>query len=569
MKKKLLLLPLLAALAFASCSNDDLSTNGGEKPGTGDLRYLAVNIVTPNESAKKSMSRAADGFEAGTDAENAVTSALFILLDETKVAQAPVKVASDALNPWTSGATDANEEKISSAVLVIDGQNTKPENIKGILAVLNPTTEIAGKIAIDMTLDEVKAIIDDCSTTAGASGSFVMSNSAYADNENAEQLAAKVTVDNLKTTPELAKASPVKIYVERAVAKIKTNALTEMTVGEADNQGKVKVDMVDETGTVTSNNLTIDIQGVQIANCAEKSYLFKNIDGFTATAPFTGWNDVAKHRSYWANIPSDVTYKNYTWNEISGAGEGNTAITGEHAFYAQENVVDNNLAVGHTAVIVTAQLKLNDAAIDLVKIADKYYTSNGALKQLAGFLNNLGYRVKTVSTPEGATTPVTKYETLADNSLTWLDNALTGTEVWEGFAQLSTTYAEGKTFVKYNAESTNADKYDESSADAINEVLKGDAFSVLMWKDGHCYYFVDIEHFGKVGEADNQVTLKGIIRNHIYNLNLKTLKGLGVPVFDPKVEIIPQKPTEGEYFYLAAEINILKWVLVNQEVNFN
>lgn len=567
MKKKLLLLPLLAALTFASCSNDDLSTNGGEKPGTGDLRYLAVNIVTPNESAKQPMSRAS--FEAGTDDENAVTSALFILLDNTKVAQAPVKVTGDALNPWTNATeTLSSVEKISSAVLVIDGQNTKPENITGILAVLNPTTEIAGKIAIDMTLDEVKAIVDNCSTT-GTSGSFVMSNSAYVD-DNAVQLAAEVTVDNLKTTPELAKGSPVNIYVERAVAKIKTNALTEMTVGEADNVGNVKVDMVDENGTVTSNNLKIDIQGVQIANCAQTSYLFKNIDGFT-TDPFNGWNDAANHRSYWANIPSGVTYENYSWNEISGVGDGNAAIKNAHAFYAQENIVNSGLEAvpGHTAVIVTAQLKQNDAAIDLVKIADKYYTSNGALKQLAGFLNNLGYRVKTESTPEGATTPVTKYETLADNSLAWLENALANTEVWEGFAQLNATYAMGKTFVKYNAASANEDKYDESSAEAINEVLKGDTFSVLMWKGGRCYYFVDIEHFGKVGEADNQVNLKGIIRNHVYDLNLKTLKGLGVPVFDPNVEIIPKKPTEGEYFYLAAKINILKWVLVNQDVNFN
>ncbi len=569
MKKKLLLLPLLAALTFASCSNDDLSTNGGEKPGTGDLRYLAVNIVTPNKSAKQPMSRA--DFEAGTDDENAVTSAMFVLLNNNSVVKT---VTVSDLAPWSDTSTDASVEKISSAVLVIDGETEKP-TVNGILAVLNPPTGLS--IATGKTLTDVKGIIENYGTAT--SGNFVMSNSVYVDGA-AVHIAETVTEVNLGRTEDAAKNNPVNIYVERAVAKIKTNALSEMTVGETDNPGNVKVNIKGETGT-TENNLKIEVMGVQIANCAEKSYLFKNVDGFTTTNPFAGWNDASYHRSYWAQMPSSgVTYGNYSWNDISGKTEGSTAIKDAHAFYAQENILPYASATGHTAVIVTAQLQKqkDDGSyepFEFVKLANQYYEPNDALKQLAGYLDNRGYRVKT-TTPAAAEggESTTTYASLADDCLEWLTSAPEGaTDVkgWEGFAKLKYTEADAPTFVKYDPTAAGADAngYVEVTMDQINTVLLDKAFRALKWTEGKCYYFVDIEHFGKETVDGEVVNRKGIIRNHIYDLNLKSLSGLGVPVFDPSKEIIPEKPGEDKLFYLAAEINILKWVLVKQDVVFN
>ncbi len=571
MKKKLLFLPLLAALAFAGCSNDDLTTEGGEKPGTGDLRYLAVNIVTPNESAKKPMSRAS--FEAGTDAENAVTSAMFVLLKNNSVVKT---VTVSDLAPWSDASTDESVEKISSAVLVIDGEAEKPA-VDGILAVLNPPVGLS--ITTDKTLTDVKGIIENYGTAT--SGSFVMSNSVYVDGD-AVHIAETVTDANLGMTEDAAKNNPVNIYVERAVAKIKTNDLSEMTVGETDNPGNVKVNIQGETGA-SEENLKIAVMGVQIANCAQKSYLFKNVDDFTTTAPFDNWNDADNHRSYWAKMPSsDVTYKNYSWNQISGMGEGNTAIKDAHAFYAQENVLPYASATGHTAVIVTAQLQKQNAetskweGYEFVKLANQYFTPADALKQLVGYLDSRGYRVRT-TTPAAAeggesTTTYTSLDPVS--SLKWRTSAPSGAsnvKGWEGFAELNYTTDNAPTFVKYDpdAEGADANGYVEVTMDQINTALLDKAFRALKWTEGMCYYFVDIEHFGKETVDGEVVNRKGIIRNHIYDLNLKSLSGLGVPVFDPSKEIIPEKPGEDKLFYLAAEINILKWVLVKQDVVFN
>lgn len=76
---------------------------------------------------------------------------------------------------------------------------------------------------------------------------------------------------------------------------------------------------------------------------------------------------------------------------------------------------------------------------------------------------------------------------------------------------------------------------------------------------------VNIEHFGT---DNNGNALNGIVRNHVYDLSLNSQKGLGVPVFDPDREIIPDTPQDEDGYYIAARINILKWKVVSQDVNF-
>ena len=80
------------------------------------------------------------------------------------------------------------------------------------------------------------------------------------------------------------------------------------------------------------------------------------------------------------------------------------------------------------------------------------------------------------------------------------------------------------------------------------------------WKDGKSYFYVDIEHFGTAPENI------GVIRNHIYKLQITSIKGLGTPVFDPSEDIVPQPTPNEPKSYVAARINILKWKVVNQTV---
>jgi hypothetical protein len=82
------------------------------------------------------------------------------------------------------------------------------------------------------------------------------------------------------------------------------------------------------------------------------------------------------------------------------------------------------------------------------------------------------------------------------------------------------------------------------------------------------YYIVNIEHLG-VKEMDGETYLPayyGTVRNHVYQITFGAVKGLGTPVFDPEA-IIPEpvQPDDTESF-IEAQINVLSWHLIKQDV---
>ena len=76
------------------------------------------------------------------------------------------------------------------------------------------------------------------------------------------------------------------------------------------------------------------------------------------------------------------------------------------------------------------------------------------------------------------------------------------------------------------------------------------------YKDGMCYYQIPVEHFEG---------LFGMVRNHWYKINVTAVKRIGEAVYNPEV-IIPDIPEKTEDYYLAAEIHVLSWHVVNQNV---
>lgn len=571
MNKKLLLSLFLTTLAIAGCSNDDdLIDKGKEDQGNGQLRYLAVNIVTPKDPGVRSASNG--DFAQGSENEDAAEKATFVLLDNND--DVVSVLADQPLNPWKGlGSYAPNVENVSTAVLVVNAEKSQP-TVTGILAILNaPSGLNIAKEGSNMktTLAEIKEIAGNYGPS-GDKGSFIMTNSVYVNGTDIK-IAADVTEAQFAKTEDAAKNNPVDIYVERVVAKITTNAV-------AAKQEFNKGASVQINGDENLTSLTIDIKGIQIANSAQRSYLFKNVDGFQISAPWTEWSDLSNYRSYWANMPtSGVTYMNHSWNQISGQGDSNTALalTAPHSFYVQENVVPTASTANpkqHTSVIVTAQLQNNKGKpFEFVQIGGVYYKPEDGLEQIAGYLANRHYYIKETS---GEGDNITTYKSIPAEYLEWVATAPTGaTDVkgWEGFVQLKLEHA-SETFYQYvDNVAEDESHYQSRTVAQINTALQEKALRALKWTNGMCYYFVDIEHFGTEttgeGGAATTVQRKGIIRNHVYNLTLNSLEGLGVPVFDSEKEIIPENPPKNELFYLAARVNILKWKIVGQEINFN
>lgn len=532
--KKTYLFGMFAAFALASCSSESepAANNGNGNANEGEAQYLAVNICSPASATR------ADNFEAGSEGENYAEKATFVLLNGSNTVTQVIK--DQSLLPWGSLAEDDNNvARISSAVLVIPtGTNKAPSEEPSdtkILAILNAPAglEIANGQSLSTVLANVGDYVTAASTTDNA---FIMTNSTY---KSGTEVVTATPITKFEKTAELAKANPVEIYVERVAAKVRTNAMSGD--GFSNNGATITIDGKEKA-------LTIDIQGIEIANIANKSYLFKNLSGINN--PFTGWNDDNNCRSYWAVNPSGDNapgYRNQSYTAI-----GTTSVLSGQSFYIQENA-DGQTA--QTAVLVTAQLMDGNSPFEFVSIAGEYYTPEGGKTQLANmFSSSSNFYLKEADN---------KYVTIPQDYYKWVskkDDATRidgeGVEGWEAYLVLDTEKISGKEFAK----STNGKDFTPAETTEITTALQGKAYRALYWTQGMAYYFVNIK---------NAADKEGVVRNHIYDLNIQSIEGVGVPVFNEKEIIIPDEPSTEKLFYLAARINILEWKIVKQNVNFN
>lgn len=604
MTNKHFLSTAVLAVALAGCASEDPAVNNNED-GSGEARYLSVNIVTPAGPRATG-----DGFEDGTDAENKADKAVFLFYDEYgNSTQSPQEV--DLTTSWptpTQSSTNPQVEKISSATVVIAGTK-KPTQM---IAILNPQDNyydaVNGYRAT--TIRQLRNRYD-----AHEPGKFIMTNSVYVETKAKDgtdltpqtyyEVFTTDIKDKAQKTIEAAKqeANQVNVYVERAISKVRTNQLPS---GFA--KGATVADPnVDIDGIPTE--IIQEIDGIEIANMAKTTFLLKDITGWrdwdwttAAGGQKYDWNDAANKRCYWTTTPGSLQFDNLSWNDISNEkkSDGSTnhnfrdPNTASQTFY----VMPNTHPSVNTAVLLTATIKdkATGQPLDFVRWGGTYYrvgnnprnddgTPNqnydGFLTQYAVMLYGHGYRV------EYYENDVQKYRPISGNELSWITNAdheelvnradASRFEAYETTAKLEMKNIKGiddprTKIVKLASDGVS---YETADVNQVNNALCLKENRVWMWKGGKCYYYVDIEHYGPnknpAREEQKVVTTdfsKGIVRNHIYDLNLQSLSGLGTPVFNPDEVIIPQKPSD-DLWYIASKLNILKWRVVNQNVNFN
>lgn len=548
MKKKLFLLPLLAALALTGCSSDEDLGNGSKEDGNG-YGYVAVNIVQPKSVGTRAND--ANDFEDGSTNENEAKTGLFFIFDSSgNIVGEAQTVNLDGDDKPTS--EPPYVERIYNAVLVIDGAASKP-NAYQIVCVLNAPAGLKSENIT--TLSGLTAKIGEYD----ANGTFIMTNSVYKNGEN-KVLGAIVDANKIVESPSKALENPVDVYVERVVAKIRAKSATTF-----DNNTGAK-----PTINSTETQLKIKITGIEVANIAEKSFLFKNINNISYT---WNWNDATNKRSYWETVPTigtgddKLTFFNQSYNDIvsnspkeEGASEFDITKVTINNFC---KYVQPNTSAQKTAILVTAQLLTQDDKDPQLAYVNRgfYTTQKGAKDYLLDHLKNKDWRKKDAS---GNIT------TLGANDIEWKNTidgiSANGLKSYEVVAQLASTVDK-----IYNSNGTEI-------TDGVNEVnnyLVSDEakdYRARIFTDGKCYYFVNIEQTPVAldnGYSSTDSKLEGVIRNHIYELTLNSIKGIGTPVFDPEDIIIPEKPEDEQTWFLAAQINVLDWRLVKQTIDFD
>ena len=572
MKKYLLI--SLAALGFAACNQSD-DIDSPAHNGEVEESYIAINLM----SADKNATRAATdsyGYEDGTEAERAIKTAYFFFFDE---AGEPFNVTATTNNPATAPGViqgknhlslqlttntenqSVNISEITNAVLILN--TYKGVYPSKIVAVLNWTPEENQSYSLE-------ALHSALATIGNDNNGYVMSNSVYMDAAGMIVDAVPLTAANIKTTPEAAMAAPVDIYVERTAAKVVLTASGKVQNTENIFSTQKKSTPVLSAGTSSAIDVYVKLHGWELYNDYATSNLLKNVSNWDVATLGLTWNDIPYYRCYWALSQDTDPSDSFAW-EYSNEDKGTKGFQTNYGFniasaadytdrttytYCGENT---NGEAKRTKVILKGQLMQkngdNYESLELARWYGTEYAGNEALKTAVA--NSLKYIL--YSSEDGLSFTSIKPEDLECVAGT------PGAEAYEVGFQLSST-GEVKKWYKYSSQTGYVAMADIADPTAMKTATNAHLATVepaLVYTNGQTYYYVDIEHLGTAGAKH------GVVRNHVYQIDIKSIKGYGSPVYIGTSNILtpPDYPLEDESSYVAARINVLSWKVVKQGVD--
>ena len=536
----------LAALGFVACEKG--IDNDNPQNGEMEQSYIAISL------ASAEMGTRAEGatYEDGEAAERTVNSAsVFFFTDGnafTNVNGNGKNYQEIDLTPNAQDPEDDNVSDITNKVLVIESYNGELPN--QIVAVLNWTPT-----ANTYSIAELKAAVTDYKSTVDGVDYFVMSNAVYKD-QSGEVYATPLSYSDFKNTKAAAEAAPVQIYVERVAAKVQFSTpgdLYDENSNPVDAQKQVfKLKESKDSSApikVDDKDLYAKILGWELYQEGQDSYLLKNIDpswGIDAELYGFKWNDPYDHRSYWAvskDRDNDDTFRGL--NE-----ELPTHI------YCCENTKQDEAK--YTKVIVTAELQDKDGnAVPVARWFGHDYV---------GMTNLLTAVQNTLSNTYYTSTDGTTFTSITSADITNVMGAdITGGKQYQTYFQLSDA---GKAKVWYKRNGNAMDKLttvDTDPANLVQTEINTQLAAIapaLFYENGRTYYYTNIKHLG---------TANGVVRNHIYDVKINSIAGFGTPVLsdditDTTIET-PETPEEVKETFLAAQINILSWRVVDNNTD--
>ncbi|MCH5224589.1 MAG: Mfa1 fimbrilin C-terminal domain-containing protein [Muribaculaceae bacterium] len=611
------LLWLLPALALAACS-DQSTINENPEPGNPPearvTKYLSINVVS-------SLGTRADDYQNGTAEENTVNQVRFYFFDEegepfpvwenkgtgnnnfnSYLDWYPNATDGTTGSPGGSGSLVENEtvEKILNVTLgLVMPANLQESQPASVLAVLNPpsgllaynpsTSEDTGASTLTVngpSLETLRERVEDYRTGLMGAGTFVMSNSVYVD-DNTIVDATIITEDNFGANEAEAEADPIIIYVERILARLDfVLGLTNTSQTLADGTviyllGQYNVVNGTNTTEGEEENIYVKLLGWNVTGCANSSRLVKMVDaGWTNTALFGNdmavWNSVSYKRSFWGVNPNPQTDSfDYLYGDFNGSESTNnpfpamdnviTTGTNSYTTYLQENANTYNTGTNGvinpegpayaTDVIIAAQLvDVNGNPYPMCEWNYiKYTFPQLQAKLITTAFSNLYSRTGS----DGAYT----FKSIQDTDFTFataydLDMQEEDEANYYVYPVLSTSGAQ-LTWTMGNSQNAAV-----MTTAEVNTYMRDAVNHLMVWNNGMTYYFFPIQHLG----SEDTPGYYGIVRNHIYLSTLKSLAGLGTPVYDSTETIYPER-TQSDDNTVSAAIQILQWRVVAQDYN--
>lgn len=553
MKLKSLLASMMACMALAACTNQDLVEDdniGGDK--TGETKaYIGIRIADPANG----ISRATDEFENGDTSEHAIFNALFMFYTDG-INPIVGKIYTEGIP--TSPAEDKDNviEANSTAVLALNLKETNkfPNQVVAFLNLPQGVSEKIKTLTLTQAAQYVAELSDIQDYVKGDNG-FIMTNSVYIDKKNEIKYATDVA--EFAQTESDALNHPVLIYVERLAAKVR--------MAKKSNWND-QTDMPDHFITMSDNknySLKLKIDGWALNGTNQDAFLLKKVrTDWTDSNVFSSWNEANRHRSYWAednnytgdyprfydefenkyNKETPLNYK--TWNEI--------AANGTEPQYCLENTMDAATATKNinstTHMVIAGHYELyddNDEQVtnikELYRFNLNYYTRIDLIKTMANrivggiYTNNNG-----------------SYEQVSIDRFNLTESKHAGEVqlLFNGTDELTYYKKTDKGYVPYD---------NVAEIQSILEQLG----TATAYADGlKTYFYTPIKH---LNTTEGGLGYYGIVRNHSYVLNLTSIREMGHGVYDPEHEIIIEE--KDKEFFVAAELHIQSWRIVSHDVD--
>ena len=562
MKKFRVLSSVLASalmMTVMSCSSSDDLNGGGADAN--DKSYLAIRI---NNVGSVAGSRAADDYADGTADENHIESVRFYFFNSDGTPYMLKNNGQSTGKNWLEKSSDLNTtdkqnpnvSMISNPLLVIEG-NTGASPA-AMIAVINPNSLDGDKLGNGAkTLDDVKRSSIYSTFYATGNKNFVMSNSVYA--ANGVEKCTSVVTGHVAATADDAKKKPVELYVERVVAKVQPTI--DATYKATDGRKWIEIDGKDaiKEGTYATNDIYAVVDGWGVADENGKAELVKQVK--------TTWNDTNLginvwtspdyHRCFWtssvafaagteANAPVNHSYNDYAARKLTAC-----AYTLPNA---PTSVDTDPYASTLTKMVLAAHLVYKDGTVyknaEICQYRGQQYLHIDDLKKQVA--NNFAdYYIKKGETRTKLQASDIEFTTKAD-----------GIKDYQVVATLRTLAAD-ESLQKKMGTTEEASSYTDVTKDALQTLMNDNPAQIR--KDGKAYYFIPIRH---LGTDPTKVGYYGIVRNHVYSINIQNMYGFGTPVYDPTKVIDPTIPSN-DATYLTARINVLSWRVVKNNADLD
>lgn len=563
MKKFRVLSSVLASalmMTVMSCSSSDDLNGGGADAN--DKSYLAIRI---NNVGSVAGSRAAGDYADGTADENYIKSVRFYFFNSDGTPYMLKKNGQSTGVNWlektdelnTTDKQNPNVSMISNPLLVIEG-NTGASPA-AMIAVINPTSLDGDKLGNGAkTLDDVKRSSIYSTFYATGNKNFVMSNSVYV--ANGVEKCTSVVTGHVATTADAAKNSPVDLYVERVVAKVQPTI--DATYTAADGRKWIEIDGKDaiKVGTYATNDIYAVVDGWGVADENGKAELVKQVK--------TTWNDTNLginvwtspdyHRCFWtssvafaagteANAPVNHSYNDYAARKLTDC-----AYTLPNA---PTSVDTDPYASTLTKMVLAAHLVYKDGTVyknaEICHYRGQQYLHIDDLKKEVA--NNFAdyYIKKNDGTRTKLQASDIEFTTQADDI-----------KDYQVVATLRTLAAD-ESLQQKTGTTEDESSYTAVTKEALQTLMNAEPAQIR--KDGKAYYFIPIRH---LGTDPKKVGYYGIVRNHVYSINIQNMFGFGTPVYDPAKTIDPTIPSN-DATYLAARINVLSWRVVKYNADLD